>query len=145
MHELLAPLYHAVAYDAIMEEQGITIIADTALKELCSSPWVAADAWALFEVVMRGVSRWYEWQESPLQGSNSSMTSPTLLPGERNSPLTAHVRLDARDGQQGGTRPYVAPIVQVCNMIQGTLLRTTDPQLFKAIQETGLEPQIYGM
>ncbi|KAF9451081.1 RabGAP/TBC [Macrolepiota fuliginosa MF-IS2] len=148
MHELLAPLYHAVAYDAIMEEQeGITIIAEGALRELCSPLWVAADAWALFKAVMRGVSRWYEWQETPLSISKST-TSATSLPngsGGRSSPLPTHVRFDVRDGQQGGLKPYVAPIVQTCNLIQGTLLRTTDPQLFSAIQGTGIEPQIYGI
>jgi TBC1 domain family protein 5 len=140
MHELLAPLYHAVAYDAILEEQeGIAINADTVLKELCSSVWVAADAWALFEAIMRGVSRWYEWQEP-------SMTAVlTNGPGGRSSPLHAHVRFDVKEGLQDGLKPYVTPIVQTCNTIQGTLLRKTDPQLYKAVQGTGLEPQIYGM
>jgi TBC1 domain family protein 5 len=135
MHELLAPLYHAAAHDAIMEERGINILADTTLKELCSSIWVAADAWAMFEVVMRGVSRWYEWQE-PSSGLPTGASTP------KDSPLAAHVRLDVGEGE---IRPYVTPIVQACNVIQGTMLRATDPQLFKSIQATGLEPQIYGM
>lgn len=145
MHELLAPLYHAVAYDAIMDEQeGVTINADNGLKELCSPLWVAADAWALFDAVMRSASRWYEWQESPL--SSRSTATMTALSGGKDSPLPAHVQLDIRDGhQQGGLQPYIAPIVQTCNTIQGTLLRSTDPQLFKSLQEAGIEPQIYGM
>lgn len=149
MHELLAPLYHAVAYDAIMEEQeGIAINVDSSLKELCSPVWVAADAWALLEVVMQGVSRWYEWREPPPSVPDSATNAATPSPsgpGGRNSPLPAHVRLDVRVGQQGGLKPYVAPIVQTCNAIQGTLLRTTDPQLFQAVQATKIEPQIYGM
>ncbi len=145
MHELLAPLYHAVAYDAIMEEQeGVVVIADGVLKGLCSSPWVAADAWALFDAVMRGVSRWYEWQEPPLpSGAVTTTTASAGGSGGKNL-LPAHVQFDVRDGR-GGLRPYVAPIVKICNTIQGTLLRTTDPQLFSAVQEAGIEPQIYGM
>jgi TBC1 domain family protein 5 len=135
MHELLAPLYHAVAHDAIVEERGANISADATLKELCSSIWVAADAWALFEVIMRGVSRWYEWQEP-------SSSLPMSASAPKNSPLTAHVHLDVGEGEM---RPYITPIVQACNVIQGTMLRATDPQLFKSIQATGLEPQIYGM
>jgi len=142
MHELLAPLYHAVAFDALPQEEGITINADISLKDLCSSLWVAADAWALFEAVMRGVSRWYEWQEP--SGSHLSLPAATR-PREISSSLPARLHLNTKGSPQGGMGAYVAPIVQTCNIIQGTMLRTTDPQLFDAIQGTGLEPQIYGM
>jgi len=145
MHELLAPLYHAVAFDALPQEEGITINADISLKDLCSSLWVAADAWALFEAVMRGVSRWYEWQEP----SGSHLSPPPLFavtrPRETSSSLPARLHFDTKGNFQGGMRAYIAPIVRTCNIIQGTMLRTTDPQLFDAIQGTGLEPQIYGM
>jgi TBC1 domain family member 5 len=61
MHELLAPLYHAVDFDSISQDADTRL--DPGMLEFCSSSWIAADAWGLFEAVMRGVSRWYEWRE----------------------------------------------------------------------------------
>jgi TBC1 domain family protein 5 len=134
MHELLAPLYYAVNFDAIFEEQeDSTVTIDSSLKEICSALWIAADAWGLFDIVMRGVSRWYEWREPEQVGNvKNSLAIPT------------HVRFHVVDGQ-GRMQPYVAPIVQTCSSIQGTLLRAVDPRLYKAMQNTGIEPQIYGM
>ncbi|KAF9069930.1 rab-GTPase-TBC domain-containing protein [Rhodocollybia butyracea] len=128
MHELLAPLYYAVDVDSLpdtLEESNL----DMAV-ELCSQVWVAADAWVLFESVMRYGSRWYEWRERPL-----TQTLP--------SPLSNHVQINP-DGK-AQMKPYIAPIVQDCNEIQSTLLHTTDPLLWKHLQSSGLEPQIYGI
>lgn len=58
MHELLAPLYYAVEYDSISEE-AVGMVKSPVVQEVCSRSWVAADAWALFDAVMHGVSRWY--------------------------------------------------------------------------------------
>jgi TBC1 domain family protein 5 len=129
MHELLAPLYYAVDYDSISD---ITNLEDLELKEMCSRTWVAADAWALFLSVMRAVSRWYEWREGE-----------DALGAAKSWPLANHIQLNP-DGKVD-LKPYVAPIVQVCNHIQGTLLRTVDPILWKKLQGAGIEPQIYGM
>lgn len=129
MHELLAPLYHAVDYDSIVEEIDNV---DPQMKEFCSRTYVAADAWALFLAVMKGVSRWYEWREPD---------NATAVGGL--SPLMNHVQLNS-DGKVD-LKPFVAPIVQDCNHLQGTLLRTVDPILWKTLQGTGIEPQIYGM
>lgn len=128
MHELLAPLYYAVDVDSLpdtVEESNFEMAV-----ELCSQVWVAADAWVLFESVMRYGSRWYEWRERPL--------TQTLA-----SPLSNHVQINP-DGQ-AQLKPYIAPIVQDCNEIQSTLLHTTDPLLWKHLESSGLEPQIYGM
>lgn len=129
MHELLAPLYFAVDYDSIPET---TDTVDADLKEVCSRTWVAADAWALFLSIMHGVSRWYEWRE-PEDASVAGLSSP----------LANHVQLNPNGKVE--MKPYIAPIVQVCNHIQGTLLRTVDPALWQKIQSAGIEPQIYGM
>ncbi|KAJ7172546.1 rab-GTPase-TBC domain-containing protein [Mycena filopes] len=125
MHELLAPLYYAVDYDSV-EENGD----DTTIQDLCSRTWVAADAWALFEAVMRGASRWYEWQE-PTAASQSSA-----------SPFTTHVNISA--GPPAEIKPYITPAIQACHRIHN-LLRSTDPLLFKSMQAAGIEPQIYGI
>ena len=129
MHELLAPLYYAVDYDSISDN---TNLEDLGLKEMCSRTWVAADAWALFLSVMHGVSRWYEWREGE---HADSATKPSLFAN--------HVQLNP-DGKVD-LKPYVAPIVQTCNHIQGNLLRSVDPILWKKLQGAGIEPQIYGM
>ena len=129
MHELLAPLYYAVDYDSISESTGLD---DLELKEMCSRTWVAADAWALFLTIMHGVSPWYEWRE----GEEAAGTT-------KPSPFANHVHLNP-DGKVD-LKPYVAPIVQACNHIQGTLLKTVDPSLWKKLQGDGIEPQIYGM
>ncbi|KAJ3772334.1 rab-GTPase-TBC domain-containing protein [Lentinula raphanica] len=126
MHELLAPLYYAVEVDSLISTNEV----QPSIMELCPRAWVAADAWILFDSVMRYASRWYEWQENP---------STQALP----SPLTNHIQLNP-DGQ-AQLRSYVAPIVQDCNQIQSTLLRTTDPLLWRHLQSSGLEPQIYGI
>ena len=129
MHELLAPLYFAVSYDAITRDENDHY---QELEELCSADYVAADAWALFQFVMDGVSRWYEWRE-PL-GTDVLNSSSSGFPN--------HVHIQ---NGQNGMQPYVAPIVQACTEIQSTLLRQCDPHLWQHMQKVGIEPQIYGM
>lgn len=131
MHEVLAPLYYALDYDSLTQHENAK---DFEIREICSKIWVAADAWVLFKIVMRGLSKWYEWRE------------PSLNPTTRDisSPLATHVDLNIPDGQLG-IKPYVAPIVEACERIQSNLLRTTDPLLWKHMQAVGIEPQIYGM
>jgi len=129
MHELLAPLYHAVDYDSISDK---TDLDDLELKEFCSRTWVAADAWTLFLSVMHGISRWYEWREGGEEAS-----------GAQSPPFANHVQLNP-DGKVD-LKPYVAPIVQACHYFQGNLLRSVDPLLWKKLQATGIEPQIYGI
>lgn len=129
MHELLAPLYYALDYDSIADD-GDTSSDNQTLREVCSRSWVAADAWMLFESVMHGVSQWYEWRESP-----TLETSTSALP--------THVHLNPNG--QVDIKPFVAPIVQACNRIQSSLLKSVDPLLWKHMQSAGIEPQIYGM
>jgi TBC1 domain family member 5 len=129
MHELLAPLYFAVSYDAITRDEHDHY---QELEELCSADYVAADAWALFQFVMDGVSQWYEWRE-PL-GTEALNSSSSGFPN--------HVHIP---NGQNGMQPYVAPIVQACTEIQSTLLRQCDPHLWQHMQKVGIEPQIYGM
>lgn len=129
MHELLAPLYYAVDYDSV-EEAG-ELANDPAIQEFCSRRWVAADAWALFEAVMRNASRWYEWQEPPA----TSRPPPS-------SPFATHVNIPAGPVE---IKPYITPVVEDCNRIQSNLLRSTDPLLWKHMQAAGIEPQIYGI
>ncbi|CCM05040.1 uncharacterized protein FIBRA_07242 [Fibroporia radiculosa] len=125
MHELLAPLFYAVDYDSI---DDATELGDSTVKEFCSRSWLAADAWALFGTVMAGVSKWYEWQD----------TEPVV----NTTALASHVHLSV---PSDGARPYVAPIVQACNRIQSTYLKSVDPELWKSMQSAGIEPQIYGI
>lgn len=129
MHELLAPLYFAVSFDAITEGECDHY---PELVELCSADYVAADAWALFLSVMDGVSQWYEWRE-PL-GMQSSSSSSSGFPN--------HVHIP---NGQNGIQAYVSPIVQACTHIQSTLLRECDPHLWQQMQKVGIEPQIYGI
>ncbi|KAJ7109299.1 rab-GTPase-TBC domain-containing protein [Mycena epipterygia] len=128
MHELLAPLYYAVDYDST--EEHAELVNDPVLQEFSSRTWVAADAWALFEALMRGGSRWYEWQEPPA----ASRTN--------HSPFATHVNIPAGPVD---VKPYITPVVEDCNRIQSNLLRTTDPLLWKHMQAAGIEPQIYGI
>ncbi|KII88983.1 hypothetical protein PLICRDRAFT_40606 [Plicaturopsis crispa FD-325 SS-3] len=134
MHELLAPLYYAVDYDSLQDE-GNAPDDDAAFRELCSRTWVAADAWALFNAVMNGTHKWYEWREPPA----SSSSAPTST-----SPFATHVQLSVPNGQVD-MKPYVAPIVQACNKLQSVLLKSVDPALWKSLQAAGIEPQIYGI
>jgi len=127
MHELLAPLYYAVDYDSIDEKDHA--LDDPNVKEFCSRAWIVADAWALFTSVMNGVGRWYEWQEKKVADK---------------SPLSSHVQLNV--GPNGSSiKPFVAPIVEACNRVQSTYLKSVDPELWKSMQNAGIEPQIYGM
>jgi TBC1 domain family protein 5 len=131
MHEILAPLYYAVDYDSI-QENGTSGIHD--MEQICSSSWVAADAWALFDKVMRGLSKCYEWREPPLN----------LSPRGNLPSFTSHVNISARANPLE-IKAYVAPIVGICNRMQAELLQAVDPVLFRHMQATGIEPQIYGM
>ncbi|KAJ3515805.1 hypothetical protein NLJ89_g1520 [Agrocybe chaxingu] len=132
MHELLAPLYLAVNFDSITDDE----VQDEQfrdMREICSADFVAADSWALFNAVMDGVSRWYEWRD-PLEGDPSSRSSSSLF-----------LKQAVISEGQLGISPYVAPIVQACNRIQSTLLQACDPLLYQSIQKAGIEPQIYGI
>ena len=126
MHELLAPLYYAIDHDSLTDDAD----ADPEVKEFCARAWVATDAWLLFDAVMKSAGRWYEWQEG------KSHTDP--------SPLQSHVQLNVAGGEMG-MKPYIAPIVEACNRVQSVLLKSIDPELWKAMQSAGIEPQIYGM
>ncbi|TFK29890.1 RabGAP/TBC [Coprinopsis marcescibilis] len=130
MHELLAPLYYAVNFDAVGEHASV----EHELREICSRDWVAADAWALFDAVMDGVSSWYEWREP----------DPRLVLQEQQGPLSGHVNLVIPDGRHG-IQAWVAPIVKTCNYIQNDLLKKVDPNLWAALQKAGIEPQLYGI
>jgi TBC1 domain family protein 5 len=123
MHELLAPLYYAVRYDAV--NQGELHDAQyKLLSEICAAEYTAADSWALFELVMNGVHKWYEWRES------IDLPAPFIH--------------QIPEGQNG-MKPFIAPIVQACNHIQSNMLRACDPFLYRSLQKAGIEPQIYGM
>jgi TBC1 domain family protein 5 len=123
MHELLALLYYACDFDSISEEQAARL-KNRDLGVLLSRAWVTADAYTLFLAVMRGVGRWYEWREPPaslLKGPPPSNPGP------------------------GKVQPYVAPIVEACNRIQSTYLKSVDPDLWKHLQASTIEAQLYGM
>lgn len=118
MHELLAPLLYAIDFDSLDPSLASTSSLDPELAELCDPTWIAADAHALFSVIMANVGEWYEWQEPPAP------------------PHT--------DGQVE-IKPFIAPIVTICNTIHGQYLRNSDPALFAKLKESQIEPQIYGM
>lgn len=126
MHELLAPILYAVDFDSLTKTR------DPDLAEFCSRTWVAADSYALFLAVMRGVGRWYEWREN---------IGP---PESTKSPLSTHVQFNVPNGQVD-LKPYVSPIVEACNRLQSSFLKSVDPDLWRRVQAAGIEPQIYGM
>ena len=74
----------------------------------------------------------YEWRE-PALGSETVST-----------PLSNHVHLNIPNGPVV-IKTYIPPIVQDANSIQSDFLRSVDPALWKHMQSTGVEPQIYGM
>ena len=133
MHELLAPLYYAVDYDSVPDDAAA---GDPEMKEFCSRAWVSADAWLLFGAVMKSAGRWYEWQEGRAPPDAAAAASAT--------PLASHVQLSVGAGD-ARLKPYVAPIVEACNRLQNVMLKSVDPELWKALQTAGIEPQIYGM
>ncbi|KZV99115.1 RabGAP/TBC [Exidia glandulosa HHB12029] len=118
MHELLAPILYAVDYDSL-DATSDGPSSRPEMLDLCDRTWAEADAWALFREVMNNISMWYEWREQP---------QTTFAPDGRLE-----------------TRPYVAPIVSVCNRINSELVRSVDPALYAALQKGGVEPQIYGI
>ncbi|KAG6878730.1 hypothetical protein C0993_011545 [Termitomyces sp. T159_Od127] len=97
MHEILAPLYYAIDFDSL-SPTGDPDEAD--VREVCSRTWVAGDAWALFDSVMRGLSRWYEWREPVTNAA----------PKDAISPLALRAGLNIPDGRLN-IEPYTAPIV----------------------------------
>jgi TBC1 domain family protein 5 len=123
MHELLALLYYACDFDSISEEQAVGLENREPI-DLLSRAWVSADAYTLFLAIMRGVGRWYEWRK-PQTSLQKGLSPPNLGSGE--------------------IQPYVAPIVEACSRIQSTYLKSVDPDLWKHLQASGIEAQIYGM
>ena len=135
MHELLAPMYYAVDYDSISSTKpNGDVPLDSPIVEVCSHLWVAADAWTLFDAIMQGAGRWYEWRERHSREPSGSA---------EKAGLSSHVQLNV--SVDSSIKPYVAPIVQACNRIQGTYLKSVDPELWRKMQSAGIEPQIYGM
>lgn len=53
--------------------------------------------------------------------------------------------LSSPNSGSGEIQPYVAPIVEACNRVQSTYLKSVDPDLWKHLQASGIEAQIYGM
>ena len=126
MHELLAPLLYAVDFDSV-ERSASQSDENEVFAELCDRTWIAADAHALFEVIMSGVGSWYEWREPTHQQSSPiSLTVPGSL-----EPIYM--------------KPWVAPIIEVCNLIHSDYLKRSDPALWSALQNSQVEPQIFGM
>ncbi|KIM28970.1 hypothetical protein M408DRAFT_8402 [Serendipita vermifera MAFF 305830] len=115
MHELLAAIFLAVDYDSL--DKWTATVHGEELLEMCDRTWVAADAWALFGVVMEAVNPWYEWREP----ANSQKKS------------------------DDGIQSYVAPVVAVCNRLQNQYLSNIDPTLWRRMSELGIEPQLYGI
>lgn len=115
MHELLACVYRVVDYDAVGDD-----CSNPQLQEFCSSSYVAADAHALFELIMKYMEPWYEWQPSNNVDFSTANETPTL-------------------------EPYVAPIIKACVSLRDEKLRLVDPYLWEKLREGGIEPQIYGM
>jgi TBC1 domain family protein 5 len=127
MHELLAPILYAVDYDSGQDGK----LKDPTLAEYCSRKWVAADSYAIFLAVMKSAGRWYEWREG-------------TVPSGSKSPFSTHVQLNAPNGRID-LKPYVAPIVEVCNRLQSRYLKSVDPDLWRCLETAGIEPQIYSM
>ncbi|KAF8321726.1 RabGAP/TBC [Clavulina sp. PMI_390] len=128
MHELLAPLLYAVDFDSLPSPAPTTSEAsassDAQLYELCSREWIAADAYALFEVIMSNIGTWYEWREDPAK---------TAAAGQHTT------------GRVEPLRPFVAPIVSTCQEINDQYLKNCDPALWSALQRSQIEAQIYGI
>ncbi|KAG2158403.1 rab-GTPase-TBC domain-containing protein [Suillus bovinus] len=119
MHELLAPVYYVVDYDSTADD-ATSSSDESAFREVCSRTWIAADSWALFCAIMDDISKWYEWREpSPVETSSAR--------GQVNF------------------KPYMSPITLACNNIQNNLLKSVDPILHGVLQNSGIEPQIYGL
>jgi TBC1 domain family protein 5 len=122
MHEVLAPLLYAVDFDSVELSPGVSSSSlPDELPELCDRNWIAADAYALFEAIMSHIRVWYEWQAPP-----KPVQSPSI-------------------GGQVDLKPYVAPIVQTCQEICDGYLKISDPALWRSLQRSQIEPQIYGM
>lgn len=119
MHELLAPVYYAVDYDSTAND-ATSPSDEFVFREICSRTWIAADSWALFCAMMNGISKWYEWRE-PSSVETSSARG------------------------QVNFKPYMSPITLACNHIQNSLLKSVDPILHGVLQNSGIEPQIYGL
>ncbi|KAG2349618.1 RabGAP/TBC [Suillus weaverae] len=119
MHELLAPVYYAVDYDSTADD-ATSSSDESVFREICSRTWIAADSWALFCAIMNGISKWYEWRE-PSSIETSSARG------------------------QVNFKPYMSPIILACNHIQNNLLKSVDPILHGVLQNSGIEPQIYGL
>lgn len=135
MHELLAPIYHAIDFDSLQREEPTHPGNENeGLRELCAREWVQADAWSLFSRLMNGMRSWYEWRE----------TTPPALPAHLSTQYR-HGDSDAQVQGQGQVTTFVAPIVTACQKLQAQMLKAVDPLLWSSMQKAGVEPQIYGM
>ena len=132
MHELLAPIYHAVDLDSLSNTSSVQT-GNEELQELCAREWVPADAWALFSRLMEGMGTWYEWREP----------TPPALPAHLSSQYRHGP--EAQSQGQGQVTTYIAPIVLACQKLQAQMLKSVDPLLWSSLQKSGVEPQIYGM
>lgn len=65
MHELLASIYLVVDSDSL--DRWTSSVQENDILDICDRTWVAADAWALFEVMMQGMNTWCVFHVPGLQ------------------------------------------------------------------------------
>ncbi|KZO97897.1 hypothetical protein CALVIDRAFT_497121 [Calocera viscosa TUFC12733] len=112
MHELAGAVLMVVDSDSLLPSNEVS---DGDVLEFCARDQLFADVYAIFNVLMKGAARWYEWREPRQQGPSQSGES------------------------------WVAPIVHICRHMQGQILRSVDPALWAQLDAAGIEPQMYGI
>mmetsp|Transcript_20196 Transcript_20196/g.46600 ORF Transcript_20196/g.46600 Transcript_20196/m.46600 type:complete len:604 (-) Transcript_20196:264-2075(-) len=124
MHELLAPLYRVLEAEAaeaasapLVEAGGLPSKAVSQLRLLLAADGAEADAYALFDRLMRQMGAWFE-------------VGPRL------------VRTNSRSSE-GARTPRTTPLLRKCAHIQDVLLPKVDAPLHARLRQLDVEPQLY--
>ncbi|ORX51314.1 RabGAP/TBC [Hesseltinella vesiculosa] len=130
MHELLAPIYWVVADDSLadmnQEMRGNAQLDPTnrLMVQVLDPDYIEHDAYILFNKLMTFAKPWYEL--TPTEPINRSKSTSDLAEASKT-------------GQMSN------PIVNTCQRIQNQYLRAVDFSLYKHLNASDIEPQLYGI
>ncbi|KAH8552548.1 hypothetical protein BGW37DRAFT_550784 [Umbelopsis sp. PMI_123] len=139
MHELLAPIFLVLSTEGVDIGDGSFVgPADSNTKlmaQVLDKKYLEHDSYTLFERLMAGAKRWYEFNEEV----SNRLTSAKKKEIDLIDPM------GLGDSKKDIPAAQLTPIVKSCRHIQHQLLKSTDPALYQHLESLRIEPQLYGI
>jgi len=118
MHELLAPMIYILDQEKMSAREG------SILSQLMDQDYIEADAYILFDRLMKTTGSWFSSHPSSNNNNNNDNEK------DNNHSHKKHVVVDS-------------PILSKCQHIYHNLLKSKDPGLYSYITSLRIEPQLF--